>query len=910
MNLRILRYTLFVLVGLIVFSCRQAKYVPPGKYLHKKNEILFETVEDGDTSYKDSYAQIDDAEMHEHIRPTVNKKVKLFFYNRIDSARYAKQLQHKRDKYKKKNAKIQEKDSTINAERIKKAKAKGKDTYNHREKKLKNVKNGWRDWIVVKLGEPPVILDTSLVRKSTKQLDIYMSKHGFFDATVSDTIIYKEKKQKAFVEYTVIPGQPYIIDTISLHSSADANMRNMYRRFLENDLSVIEEGALVDEYKLDIERENFSKYCRDEAAFFEFTKGYITFEMDTIGKGHNVSIIMFISPKGIPDPSNPDSTIYVPHRTHKVTGVTFLLYNPFPDTLTFKYGYSYFKKHCDSLGLPPSIGGKFTLLDTIVNIDTVYLKGEQKIINKGVFVYNEIPYLNPDLIDKQNFLEIWDPKYQHFAKEYYIERSYRTMLGLDVFSSITPIVIIDPRDPLGTNVLVTYHLVPAKRQTFTIEPRVTNANSILGISGAVSYTNKNLFRGAQKLKVSFIGGLESQPLIVSEGGTDQRVWELNTFEWGPTILLSFPKPVPFPKKLWAKTSKRAFPSTVFELTVNFQKRVEFRRKLAYFSYEWNFRPDKTQEIKLKWINFNFVRLEKTPEFQLKLDQLNDPFLSNSYADHFSLFNQIEYKFNNQRLLEGKKRKNIHDYKATIIQSGGILNATGLGVLDTSTGLKRILGVPFTQFIKMDNQYIFNLKISKKHKLVTRVLAGFGLAYGNSPSLPYEQSFFAGGANDIRAFSAKTMAPGGTRIYEDSLATTTQIGDLRLEWNIEYRFYITDVLEGAFFVDMGNIWKLKGDPGDPGVFHFNSFLSQVAIGPGIGLRADLVFLVLRLDVAAAIHNPYLPAGERWVGQPKSEYKSYWDLNGNGGLEKNEIENSAYPYINPYDIKFNIGIGYPF
>src|SRR5690606_25738997 len=132
------------------------------------------------------------------------------------------------------------------------------------------------------------------------------------------------------------------------------------------------------------------------------------------------------------------------------------------------------------------------------------------------------PFLNPDLLDKQNFLEM-----DFYAKEYYLERTYRTMLQLDVFSSITPIVKIDPNEPLGTNVHVTYHLVPAKRQTFTIEPRFTNSNSILGLMGQVSYTNKNLFGGAQKLKVSFIGGFESQPLIVDIEGVENRAWQLN-----------------------------------------------------------------------------------------------------------------------------------------------------------------------------------------------------------------------------------------------------------------------------------------------------------------------------------------------------------------------------------------------
>lgn len=930
---KIIRYSTFILIGLFAFSCRQAKNVDHGKYLHKKNKLFFETVKDGDTTYEDSYDLISEGEMFELIRPATNKKVKLFFYNRIDSTKHANQLSRKQTKYQQKNKAILEKDSIINEDRITKAKSEGKDYYNHREKKLKTVKNGWRDWVIVKLGEPPVVLDTSLVRKSNKQLDIYLYKRGFFHATVSDTILYKEKKQKAFVEYTVVPGEPYFLDSISLHPSADANMKSMYKRYLDADKSVIEVGDLVDEDKIDMERDNFSKYCRDNAAFFEFNKGYITFELDTLGRGHKAHLIMIVGPKAIEDPYNADSMLYVPHRTHKVRHVTFLMHNP--DTISFKGGYAAWTKRCDSLGYQApykSDDGYFLLLDTLVNIDTIRRNGQQEIIFKGTYIYNNIPYLYPDLVNNLNFMEIGK-----YAQEYYQERSYRTMLQLDVFSSITPIFEVDPKDPLGTGVDVTYHLVPSKRQTFTIEPRITNSNSILGVSGSLNYTNKNMFRGAQKLKISFVGGLESQPEIVRiEGAEEKQAWTLNTFEWGPTIELSFPKLVPMPKSIYAKSSKRAFPSTVFNLSVNFQKREEFSRRLAHFSYEWNFKVGKTQEFKFKWINFDFVKLDKELFFEQKLDSLNDLFLSNSYADHFSLYNQIDFKFNNNRLVTAKK-PNIHDLKVSFIQAGGILNATGLGVADTGSTIKKIFGVAFSQFVKIDIQYIYYLKLNKKNKIATRGLAGFGFAYGNSPSLPYEQSFFAGGSNDMRAFAARTMAPGSIRIYEDSTATTTQIGDMRLEWNIEWRFYITDILEGAFFVDMGNIWKIKDDitttKDDLGVFAFDRFYKQVAIGTGFGIRADLEFLIVRLDVALAIHNPYLPDGEKWIWNAHPTYIATWDQGPNGNnngiidpIHYNKdgdvtsgnttgdagigLYEEAIQYRSPFKLKFNIGIGYPF
>lgn len=933
MHRPVFRYLLFLLPVLFIVSCRQAKYVAEGDYLHKKNTIRYAVVDEkGDSVLAKEYDEIYTGEMYDLLKPIPNKGLKLFFYNRIDTSRYHAQLERKHAKYQGKNDKRKAKEDKINEERIADAKEDGKDYYNHKTKRMKEVKNGWRDWVIVHMGEAPVLYDTMLVSKSAEQLEIYMKKRGYFDSQVSDSTYFKEKKQKAFVEYVVTPGEAYKIDSFVVDQAAGANIANLYKRFVKAEKSVIELGANIDEDVLNLERENFTKYCRDEGAFFGFNKSYVTFEVDTLNRGYNAKVIMHVSERAVKDPSNPDSTIYIPHQTYYVKSVTFLLYNPPGDTLSFRNKFAAYQKRCDYYSLNYTDSkGQWNLLDTMINIDTInYRKKPQLIVNKGVFVYNDVPFLEPDLIDKQNFLYI-----PHYAKEYYLERTYRTMLQLDVFSTITPIVEIDPAQPLGNQVNVTYQLVPAKRQTFMIEPRVTNSNSILGVMGAISYSNKNLARGAQKLKLSFTGGFESQPLIVDESGAQGQVRKLNTFEWGPHIQLSFPKLAPMPKKVWATFSKRLYPSTQMDLMVNIQRRVEFSRRLAHFSYEWNFKQAKTQEWKVQFVNFNFVRLDKTTAFEAKLNDLNDPFLINSYADHFSLSNGLVYKFTNQ--VPDEVKEVIHNLQVSVLQSGGILNATGIGSGDTMNGLKQVFGVPFTQFVRIDNQYLFLWKINKNHKIATRMLAGFGWAYGNSPSLPYEQSFVAGGSNDIRAFTARSMAPGSIRILEDSTATLTQIGDMRLEINAEYRFAINNLLEGAFFVDMGNIWKVKDDittnKDDLGVFGFNTFYRQVAIGTGFGLRADFDFLIVRLDMAFAVHNPYMPAGEKWFGTPRPVYISNWDTgpngnnngvidaihvakdgtitsgdtNGNGKIDNYDESNQ---YIRPFPLRFNVGIGYPF
>ncbi len=922
MNNNFYRILLSMIVLLSLIGCKQAKYVQDGSYLLKENEVYFDSEKKGEKVYKEGHDVLGPAELQDLIQPTPNGGFKLFMYNRVDSTNYKNQLARKKAKYKKKNDKRQAKEDAINKKRIDKARKKGKTRYKKKYIADKKVRWGWRNWIVTKLGEEPVLLDTFKVRKSKEQMEIYLKKRGFYNAEVRDTVIYKENKKKARVQYYIDTGDPYVINKIEFDSTSrniNTGLVRMYARMVRKEGTNLHVGDNLDEDVLDAERTKFANYCADNA-YYSINKNYINFVVDTTVGDHKANVTLVIKNRVVPDPNNPDTTIVLNHTTFRVNKVTFVLHNP--DTMSFKYGYEAFKDRCDANGLPYKTVGKYSLLDTLhfidTNINTIYMHFDKKIReergvgmfekytdtvirDKGYYIYNDEPFLNPELLDRQNFLENG-----HWYKSYYVDRTYSTMLGLDVFSGITPIIEVDPENPLGNQVNVTYHLVPAKRQTFVLEPRITNSNSILGVSAAVSYTNKNLKKGAQSMKVSFVGGFESQPLIVGED--QQKIRKLNTFEWGPTLSLKFPKLLPLPAKTQRKLSKRLYPSTTFDLSVNFQNRVEFNRRMASFFYTWNFKSDKTQEWKLTLLGFNFVKLDLEPDFVIKLNELNDPFILNSYADHNSTLFQLEWHFNNSRL--AGKFGDKHDIKIALVESGWVINSGlgAVGVWDPNASLKPIFGVPFTQFIKIDNQYIYNHTFNRKSKLAMRFLAGIGYAYKNSPSLPYEQSFFGGGSNDIRAFAAKTMAPGSTWIYSDSTATTTQIGDMRLELNLEYRFKMTSILEGAFFLDVGNIWNVRNTAGvDPlSLFHFNTFWKQVAMGVGYGLRADLDFLILRLDMSFAIHNPYLPEGEKWVGSRLTDYRASLDIDGNGKLG----DYADLDWVKPYPLTFSVGIGYPF
>ena len=927
MNQKWLLYITVVCASIVLGSCRQSKYVGEGNYLLKKNEVFYaDKDKDSSLVWEDEHHQIDEGAITDLIRPETNSKLQLFIYNRIDTTRYKKQVQKRTEKARRKNEKRQEKEDRINKKRIKKAREKGKDEYKKKTIPPKSAKLGWRNWLITHWGQPPVIMDTTKIAKSESQIKIYLSQRGFKNAVVTDTIIFNEKKQKATVQYYIDPKEPLIINSIKFDpASRNYFLVKQYNKMVEKEWTDIEEGDLLDEAKLDAEREHYTTYLKDHA-FFGFTKNYVSFVVDSTIGNNKADVVIYIHEK-----MKPDSSGVLPHKTYFVNKVYFKLYNV--DSLSFK-DFDAYKKRCADLGIKEYYSKKdgYVLLDTMEVIDTLIrkrymtLNPEEReahnvkifekwidtlIYNKGTYIYNEEAFVRPSLLDKQNFLEPGE-----FAKDYYVERSFKSMLRLDVFERITPTMEITPGEPNGNTVDVTYELKQAEKQQFTIEPSATNTQSILGVSGEISYTNKNLARNANQLKVSISGGFQSQPLVAGDDSqTDNNlgIRGLNTFEWGPEITYKLPRFYPLTKKQQQEVSKRSFPSTTIGALYNHQKRSEFDRHIGEASYKWKLSsPNFTQIFTIIPLKFDYVFIDKDSTFNANLNATNDPFLINSYSNYLSLgVLGFGHHYNN---LKKKKalRTTKHTFDNNFLFTGSGLIVNGIHALthDSLTYVeafardgKELFAVQFSQFVKLENTFTFNQFINKRHRMVYRFLAGAGYAYGNGFSLPYTQSFVAGGSNDIRAFDARTMAPGSTQTYANANSTTTQIGDMKLELNLEWRFKMAGILNGAVFVDAGNIWKIKGDAAlDPGVFSFDSFYKQIAIGTGFGLRADLDFLIVRLDFAWKIHNPYLPEGNRWwLTADHTEYDTYFKVDASG---------KKVDYILPHGWRFNFGIGYPF
>jgi len=916
---------LLLLLGIVasVLSCRQSKYVAEGNYLYKvkkrsifnknikKRTIHFAELEnDSIVNFSKSHEEISVDELNGYIKPQPNQSFKLFVYNRIDSTKMKAQVERKQKKVTKINTRRINKQNAINKKRNDKAKENGDSDYFQKVKRLKGDKTGWRFWVVDKIGEPPVIMDSSKVARSREQLSLFLKNSGYYENEVHSKITYKKWSRKAYASYTVISGQPIKIDSILFErTKSNRGIARQYDRMVKYKLLKLNKDDLLDHDDLDAERENISKFFRDNG-YFNFSKSYIYFEVDTVGKNHLATItIKVIDPTFEDDEGNIKTE---PHLSYKVNSVTYYVHNK--DLESFK-DYETYKARLEGYGLS-DYGGNYPLLDTLEYVDSVFPKQfllfgkRDTIVYRGTFIYNEELPVSPFLLDQQNFLEITDGGDNGWYKEYYIERSYSRLLGLDIFGSITPEASYESSQKRRVN--ISYDLTPDKKQLFSIEPQATNANGYLGLAATINYTNKNTFGGAEKLKFSLSGGAESQPPVfdrtVSGDVVQSSGRQLNTLEIHPKLTLETPRLIPLSKKVQKTMSKRLYPVTTFALGYNFQKRADFTRNLTEFGYSWKFNEEKTKIHRLKWQSFNFVKLAKSEDFESLLNELDDPFLINSYNDHFS--NKFEYVFNyNDQNVNKNKGKDFHQYfNISGMTSGYIFAKTGIGVNDVNAdGLRQILGVPFTQFVKVDADYRFyyDLSRAKGIGIAYRLLAGAGYAYGNSPSLPYEEGFFAGGSNDIRAWAARTVAPGGIQTWRDTSSTNTQIGDMRLEMNLEYRFQFNEVLKSALFIDAGNIWKIQDDAStsedDLGVFSTDTFLEQLAIGAGMGFRLDFDFFIVRFDLAFPLHNPYMYQGERWIWESRDLYNA-------------ELSTLPESYVNtltsPFALRLNFGIGYPF
>ena len=418
-----------------------------------------------------------------------------------------------------------------------------------------------------------------------------------------------------------------------------------------------------------------------------------------------------------------------------------------------------------------------------------------------------------------------------------INKTYTRLSALKVFSSVNI-----GMTQVDTNLVdCSISMAQSKLQGFKVNLESSiNSTGLFGISPQLSYYHKNIFRGGEWLNLSFMGNFQFK--------FNNSV---RSNEFGVSAGLSFPRFFPLPYKLFTGS----IPRTDIKFSYNYQSRPEYTRNILSTQYGYNGNIDDKFFYQAYPLQLNVVQLsDLDANFYNSL--VNDPFLRNAYQNHFDLGSGATLYFTTDP--ESIPKSTYFYTRLQFDIAGNMLSAFKPLMQKDENGAGMLWKTPFSQFVRaeltLSRTWIFGRNSGQA--IATRLLAGAGHAYGNSTSLPFEKHFYAGGANSLRGWQARTVGPGLSPM-DKSFVIPNQTGDMRLEANIEYRFDLFWKLAGAVFVDAGNVWTLKDDNTEDGrlaMFRWDTFGDSIAANWGVGLRLNFGFLLLRLDAGMKVHDP--------------------------------------------------------
>lgn len=805
----------FALIGLTILlsSCNITKKLNENEYLVERNKIVGL---DKINLPKES--------IEAFIRQKPNRKIltifpfNLWLYNQVNQNKLVRKKALRDVRFEQINEKRTEKNKIRNARRSKKGK-KPKDP------KLKNKDKPTLRESILEAGEEPVIYDSLTTKQTSKQISKFLFSKGYFYAKVHDSVAFNKSAKKVRVYYFLNPGKLYAFDNIS-YSIPDANLA----RYIYKDTSscLIKAHSSFDADIMQSERERITNNLLNNG-FFYFESDFIYYNVDSISSKPKINLT--ICAKQFPTFINEqkDSTILVPHPRFTINNIYIITENT----------KGFYKDEA--------------FRDTTIFNDYTYIHNHPLAYRLSI-ITNNIEF----------------SKGQVFQKNL-AEKTYRRLLNLGLFRSPLIQFVQSSQSKSGLDCYIICN--PVVKQSITFETEGTNTSGNLGIAGNLLYQNKNLFRGAELLEIKLNGAVAAQKQFnttTEQSNIDNIKSTFNTLQFGPEIKFSVPR-VAFPFSLFP-FKKDASPRTFINTSLNYQSRPEFSRTITNINYGFTF---KTKQGLIKHdlipIEAYIVKAKLFGTFKQDLLALNDYFLLNSFVDHITTLSRYSITFNNQTNPNSSKSKKVLTYiKVNVASSGNLLRAAYnlTNQPKDTAGRYYIFKTPFAQFLKVDFDYRLYVPLYKKSRLVYRLASGIGKPLSNLNVLPYEQSFFSGGPNSVRAWRARTLGPGSYAQPSSVTARYDKVGDLLIEGNVEYRFHIFRDFYGAWFIDAGNVWLIYKDPAKPnGDFELNRFYKEIAVGSGLGLRWDLSFFVLRLDAAVPIRDPKYAENDRWTFNKK-------------------------------------------
>ena len=740
---------------------------------------------------------------------------------------------------------------------------------------LTNYKKGFHNSLR-STGEAPAIYDKQKSEKSINRLNAYYINNGWFNANVSYTFD-KLENQKAKVHFNVKTGSPYLIDSIS-KKIASPKIDSIYNKLKEK--SFIKKNEQYKTSNFELEQNRLTTNLRN-SGFFHFNQDYVFFEMDTIGTNKKVNVEVQIQNKII---RMEDSVFRKPFNIYKIKEVNIFTDDTYENRA---------KNNKDSIRF---------------NGFNIYSYGKLKYKPK---VLTDALFITPNEI----------------FKDIDRTRTYRQISALNTFKY--PNIEYIEKD--STSLTANIFLKPKKKNSIGFDFDITQSNiQTVGFSFSTSLLTRNVFKGSETLELSAIGAIGA-----SKDPSDSKDQFFDINEIGADLKLTIPR-LFSPFYTDRIIPKFMSPTTRISLGATSQKNIGLDKQTVngIFNYKW--KPSNSVTNRLDLFNIQFVKnlntenyfnvyessfnsLESiaindydTPLSYILTDSDGSQSLDQNQADNFidlviqndayETSNPDEYKTVNNikerkdRLTENNlifatnfsyvknKRENLFDNSFSIIRlklelAGNTLATVSkvLNIEKNSNDRFELFNVAYSQYVKTEIEHIKHWDLGDKNIFAIRSFIGFAIPYGNSSNIPFSKSFFAGGANDNRAWTAYNLGPGSTESSSEF-----NEANLKLAFSLENRFNLFNDLNAALFIDAGNIWNAMDDVEDSNAKFkgFNS-LNEVAIGAGFGLRYDFSFFILRFDIGFKANNPSYHNQNQW----------FRDFN---------FSNAVY----------NIGINYPF
>lgn len=674
-----------------------------------------------------------------------------------------------------------------------------------------NGKNNDWDTFVKSIGQPPVIYDSLMTARSRENLEKHLEYLGYYNSRVS----YKAKtsNKKTTVTYNITPGKQYIISKIDYYVNDD-----LLRDYIVPDSlnSLVKTGNYLSESVLEKESNRISSMLR-EAGYYNFSSGYIVFDADTSSSDRNAHIRIRIR-NYLRSESSKDAK---PHRKYVVNTVRIL-----PD-------YNPTRGRRDTELRPDSI--------TVDSVTVIYSRNHN---------------FRPDVLTRLNRIKPgsrYNEKVVNTTYSRFVSLRYFSGVNLQFDDVTSAEEIEDPSKP--GKVDCTIRLTPSKSQGYKVNLEVSsNSNNLFGISPAISYYHKNIFKGGEWLNLGLMGNFQSK--LNSS---------VKSNELGVSAGISIPRFLFLSDRIFTNT----VPRTEITTSYNFQSRPEFTRNLISFNFGYNWQMGERFFYRFNPIQLSVIKLFNLSEqFYLSL---SDPFLKNAYRNHFDVGSGITMYYTTD---PSPSPKFSYFYiRMTNDLAGNLLSLFNSSMPVDSTGSRTIWRTAYAQYYRGDLTAGYTHRISSKSSIATRFNIGVGYAYGNSKTIPYEKLFYSGGANSMRGWQARSLGPGSAPL-DTTFSIANQTGDIKMEFNAEYRFPLFWKLEGALFTDLGNIWNLKNEPGkEQSLFKIGEFYKTLAFNWGTGVRLNFDFLILRLDLGMVAYDPRY---NKWIGFNKWFTKETYSL----------------------------------